>query len=78
MIIALVVSITQIFNIPVLRVTRSGNEISPEDINVTFDDVKGVDEAKAELQVKAAMTTMIHTRVENDVAETLTTILFLL
>jgi len=29
---------------------RGANEISPEDIEVTFDDVKGCDEAKQELQ----------------------------
>jgi ATP-dependent metalloprotease len=28
----------------------SGNEVMPEDIHETFDDVKGVDEAKQELQ----------------------------
>jgi len=28
----------------------NGNEVAPEEINVTFEDVKGVDEAKAELQ----------------------------
>jgi len=28
----------------------NGNEVQPEDINVTFSDVKGVDEAKSELQ----------------------------
>ncbi|XP_013781437.1 ATP-dependent zinc metalloprotease YME1 homolog isoform X2 [Limulus polyphemus] len=28
----------------------SGNEVHPEEIDVTFDDVKGVDEAKQELQ----------------------------
>jgi len=30
--------------------TRGANEISPEDIEVTFEDVKGCDEAKQELQ----------------------------
>jgi ATP-dependent Zn protease len=29
---------------------RGNNEIAPEDIDVTFDDVKGCDEAKQELQ----------------------------
>jgi ATP-dependent metalloprotease len=28
----------------------NGNEVQPEDITVTFADVKGVDEAKSELQ----------------------------
>jgi ATP-dependent metalloprotease len=28
----------------------NGNEVQPEDINVNFDDVRGVDEAKQELQ----------------------------
>jgi ATP-dependent metalloprotease len=49
-IIAIVVSLTQIFNIPFLRMGRGNNEIAPEDIDVTFDDVKGCDEAKQELQ----------------------------
>ena len=40
----------QIFNIPLLRMGRGTNEIAPEDIDVTFDDVKGCDEAKQELQ----------------------------
>jgi len=30
--------------------SRGGNEIAPEDIEVTFEDVKGCDEAKLELQ----------------------------
>jgi SpoVK/Ycf46/Vps4 family AAA+-type ATPase len=29
---------------------RGNNEIAPEDIDVTFDDVKGCEEAKQELQ----------------------------
>ena len=29
---------------------KGGNEISPEDIEVTFEDVKGCEEAKQELQ----------------------------
>ena len=33
-----------------LRISRVSNEIAPEDIDVTFDDVKGCDEAKQELQ----------------------------
>jgi len=49
-ILAILISLGQIFNIPILRVSRGGNEISPEDIEVTFDDVKGCDEAKQELQ----------------------------
>ena len=49
-IIAIVVSLTQIFNIPFLRMGRGSNEIAPEDIDVTFDDVKGCEEAKQELQ----------------------------
>ena len=66
---AIIISLGQIFNIPILRVSRGGNEIAPEDIEVmkkiagagdilvtqdmhqvTFDDVKGCDEAKQELQ----------------------------
>jgi len=49
-IVAIIISLGQIFNIPILRVSRGGNEIAPEDIEVTFDDVKGCDEAKQELQ----------------------------
>merc|ERR1712002_646689 len=41
--------LSQIFNFPI-RITKGGNEISPEDIDVTFDDVKVCDEAKQELQ----------------------------
>jgi len=33
-----------------LRINRGNNEIAPEEIEVTFDDVKGCDEAKQELQ----------------------------
>eukprot|EP00092_Neocalanus_flemingeri_P032898 GFUD01035780.1.p1 GENE.GFUD01035780.1~~GFUD01035780.1.p1 ORF type:complete len:745 (-),score=192.85 GFUD01035780.1:309-2543(-) len=43
-------ALAQIFNFPIFRITKGGNEISPEDIEVTFDDVKGCDEAKQELQ----------------------------
>lgn len=52
-IVVLMISLGQIFNFPVpsMRgVMRGGNEIAPEDIEVTFDDVKGCDEAKQELQ----------------------------
>lgn len=49
-IVAILISLGQIFNIPFLRVSRGSNEISPEDIDVSFDDVKGCDEAKQELQ----------------------------
>jgi len=52
-IIALMISLGQIFNFPIpsMRgVMRGGNEIAPEEIDVTFDDVKGCDEAKQELQ----------------------------
>jgi len=49
-IVAILISLGQIFNIPFLRVSRGSNEISPEDIEVTFEDVKGCDEAKQELQ----------------------------
>ena len=31
-------------------ISRGANEIMPEDIEVTFEDVKGCDEAKQELQ----------------------------
>ncbi len=33
-----------------MRINRGNNEIAPEEIEVTFDDVKGCDEAKQELQ----------------------------
>ena len=33
-----------------IRLTKGANEISPEDIEVNFDDVRGCDEAKKELQ----------------------------
>lgn len=49
-IIAILISLGQVLNIPALRFNRGGNEISPEDVEVTFDDVKGCDEAKQELQ----------------------------
>jgi len=50
-IVAIVISLAQIYGWPILsRVTRGANEIAPEDIEVTFDDVKGCDEAKTELQ----------------------------
>jgi len=49
-IVAVLISLGQIFNIPFLRVSRGSNEIAPEDIDVTFEDVKGCDEAKQELQ----------------------------
>jgi len=48
-IVAIVISLAQIFNVPALRITKGGNEISPEEIEVTFEDVKGCDEAKKEL-----------------------------
>jgi ATP-dependent metalloprotease len=41
--------LSQIFNFPI-RISKGANEISPEDIEITFDDVKGCDEAKQELQ----------------------------
>jgi len=49
-IVAILISLGQIFNVPALRITKGGNEISPEEIEVTFEDVKGCDEAKKELQ----------------------------
>lgn len=48
-IIAIIVSVSQIFNVS-FRITRGSNEIAPEEIEVTFDDVRGCDEAKQELQ----------------------------
>ena len=49
-IIMIMVSLTQFGNFPGLRLSRVSQEIAPEDIEVTFDDVKGCDEAKTELQ----------------------------
>jgi len=48
-IVTLLIGLSQVFNFQ-FRITKGGNEISPEDIEVTFDDVKGCDEAKEELQ----------------------------
>jgi len=48
-IVTLLIGLSQVFNFQ-FRITKGGNEISPEDIEVTFDDVKGCDEAKQELQ----------------------------
>jgi len=48
-IIAILISLGQFFNIRPLSMKRR-NEISPEEIEVNFDDVKGCDEAKQELQ----------------------------
>jgi len=52
-IVCLLLTLAQLFNIsvPSMRgVMRGTNEIGPEEIDVTFDDVKGCDEAKQELQ----------------------------
>lgn len=49
-ILSCVIALAQIFNFPIFRISKGGNEISPEDIEVTFEDVKGCDEAKQELQ----------------------------
>ena len=51
-IVAITISLTQIYGLPSLsRIsTKLTNEIAPEDIDVTFDDVKGCDEAKQELR----------------------------
>merc|ERR1719228_599833 len=48
-VITCLLGLSQIFNFPI-RITKGGNEIAPEDIEVTFEDVKGCDEAKQELQ----------------------------
>jgi len=48
-VITCLLGLSQIFNFPI-RITKGGNEISPEDIEITFEDVKGCDEAKQELQ----------------------------
>ncbi|XP_023340672.1 ATP-dependent zinc metalloprotease YME1 homolog [Eurytemora carolleeae] len=48
-IVALVISLSKVFNVS-MNITKGGNEISPEEIEVTFEDVKGCDEAKRELQ----------------------------
>jgi len=48
---AILASLMGSFGGGVFRVNvGNGNEVQPEDINVTFGDVKGVDEAKQELQ----------------------------
>ena len=51
-IVAITISLTQIYGLPSLSrmSTKLTNEIAPEDIDVTFDDVKGCDEAKQELR----------------------------
>lgn len=50
-IVAVVISMAQLWGWSIVnRVTRGANEIAPEDIEVSFDDVKGCDEAKIELQ----------------------------
>lgn len=51
-IVAITISLTQIYGLPSLSRMSSklANEIAPEDIDVTFDDVKGCDEAKQELR----------------------------
>ena len=51
-IVAITISLTQIYGLPSLSKMSSklANEIAPEDIDVTFDDVKGCDEAKQELR----------------------------
>jgi len=36
--------------LPIFRFSRGANEIAPEDIDVNFEDVRGCDEAKHELQ----------------------------
>lgn len=46
----MLMALTQFTNLSGLRFTRGVNEITPETIEVTFDDVKGCDEAKKELQ----------------------------
>ena len=51
-IVAITMSLTQIYGMPSLSrmSTKLSNEVAPEDIDVTFDDVKGCDEAKQELR----------------------------
>merc|ERR1719210_2947408 len=51
-IVAITISLTQIYGLPSLSrmSTKLSNEVAPEDIDVTFDDVKGCDEAKQELR----------------------------
>ena len=49
-VVAIVVLLAQSFNISPFRLSKITNEIAPEDIDVTFDDVRGCDEAKKELQ----------------------------
>jgi len=44
-------ALSQLFGMSLFgRMSRVANEIAPEDIEVTFEDVKGCDEAKQELQ----------------------------
>jgi len=43
------IGLYQVFGLN-LKLSRNSNEISPEDIEVNFDDVRGCDEAKRELQ----------------------------
>merc|ERR1719154_409775 len=50
-IICCLIAVSQFFNVGFgFRLTKGANEISPEDIEVNFDDVRGCDEAKRELQ----------------------------
>ena len=48
-IVSCLIALSQFFNISFGIMKKSANEISPEDIEVNFDDVRGCDEAKKEL-----------------------------
>jgi len=48
-VVSITLSLSQFFNVKFSVINGKANEIAPEDIEVTFDDVKGCDEAKEEL-----------------------------
>jgi len=51
-IVVCLMTLAQIYGVPSItsRISKLTNEVAPEDIDVTFNDVKGCDEAKEELQ----------------------------
>ena len=51
-IVVCLMTLGQIYGVPSItsRISKLTNEVAPEDIDVTFNDVKGCDEAKEELQ----------------------------
>jgi ATP-dependent metalloprotease len=50
LVVAIIVMLARMFGVSFNMSRLGGNEIKPEDIQVTFDDVKGCDEAKRELE----------------------------